>query len=242
MTRLPFMDVGLGVLAAVTAGAVTLAVTHKTTDKAAAAKPIVVPSASTIPPVAADFLADELYAKDAQSGYPALLSGATGWSVHTHTVARDGYLGSGGAASGTGAFAGKISAVAADNPGVVIVVGGVSQQSLTPASAAAIGAAATDLYAKLKAAMPQIRLVVVGPLLPGVSAAALSPVEGALRAATLGAGVRYLSPVSEGWLTGVQANPAGASSSTQSLATSLRIADHLRDDLRKLNFQVGGAS
>jgi acyl-CoA thioesterase-1 len=191
------------------------------------------PSASTSPagpgarPVAV-FLGDSYTAaSDHGGGYALRTAEALGWTPVLEAVNGTGYVAAGGS-SGGAPYGDRLAAVVADQPAVVVVQGSTNDVG---SPVAAVGAAATTLYADLRARLPDAEVVVLGPTSPpGVDPAGLLAVRDVLEGAAAGAGLRFIDPVARGWLMPpdglygdpVHPNDTGYADLADDLAAALR--------------------
>ena len=162
-------------------------------------------------------------------GFPRMIAERAGWRWGTTAVGGTGYVAH---PAGTLPYDSQVDAMVAAHPTVLVVEG--SQNDLH-SDARAVGPAATALYARLRAALPQTRIVVVGPVASNsAQAAALAEVDAATAAAARSAGLPYVDAIGEGWFTDAQASLIGVDHIHPTWAGHERIADLLGADLARL--------
>jgi acyl-CoA thioesterase-1 len=154
------------------------------------------------------FLGDSYTAASEQgSGYALRTAVAMDWAAVLERFGGTGYV-TAGQLPGGAPYADRLDEVVADDPDVVLVQGSTNDIC---SPVAAVGAAAEDLYAELQRRLPAARLVVLGPTAPpGVDRAAALAVRDAVEDAADGAGVPFVDPIAQGWLTpadGLYADP-----------------------------------
>jgi lysophospholipase L1-like esterase len=97
-------------------------------------------------------------------------------------------------------------------PDYVVVAGSINDDS---SSASAIQAAATSCYAAIRALTPNSRIIVEGPQATTASpSAGRIANQGAVSAAAVAAGLPFVDPIAEGWITGT--GKVGATTGTGS--------------------------
>jgi lysophospholipase L1-like esterase len=157
-------------------------------------------TADTAPPVRAVFLGDSYTVGVGAAGptYAERVADRLGWIRIDAAQSGTGYVADGGGGDRS-PFADRVDDVAAADPDVVVVQGSVNDVGADPAD---VGAAATALYADLAAAVPDARVVVLGPPeAPGVPRDAVGAVRDALAGAAGVAGLTFADPIAGGWLT-----------------------------------------
>jgi lysophospholipase L1-like esterase len=86
------------------------------------------------------------------------------------------------------------------NQDVAVVFGGINDSDKP---AAAVGAAASALYADIKKNSPKVELIVVGPAWPNDTPIPnMLEVRDAIKASALKAGATFIDPIEDGWFTG----------------------------------------
>lgn len=137
--------------------------------------------------------------------YGAAMGARLGWTVTPKGVSSCGYI-HGGANNYASRVAADVIALA---PDVVVVQGSVNDSD---SSGAAIQAAATALYATIRAGLPNALIYVVGLWLWATdSTAAYIAGTAAMAAACATAGIKYIDPYTLGWVTGTgHAGPSPA--------------------------------
>ena len=162
--------------------------------------PTAAPSPSrTGRPVAA-FLGDSLTGEAgdvvAADDYVAFTARALGWSAVPFGQGGTGYANAGDAA-GEAAYADRVDEVAAAQPDVVVVQG--STNDFVPPDE--VRAAAERTFAALHRALPDARVVAVGPLVtPDADPATVERTRDALAEAAAAQDVLLVDPVVGGWL------------------------------------------
>ncbi len=157
-------------------------------------------TADAAPPVRAVFLGDSFTVGVGATGptYAQQVAERMGWVRIDAAQSGTGYVADGGGGD-RAPFGDRVDDVAAAGPDVVVVQGSVNDVGADPAD---VGAAAGDLYAELAAAVPDARVVVLGPPdAPGVPRDAVVAVRDALAAAAGDAGLTFADPIAGGWLT-----------------------------------------
>jgi hypothetical protein len=164
-------------------------------------------------------------------GFPTMIASRIGWRVTTTAISGTGYVAH---PPGTLPYdTGQVDRMAAAQPAVLVVEGSQNDRFADPRT---VGPAATALYAHLRRAMPQTRIVVVGPV-PSNSAqaAAMAELDRVVGAAARTAGLPYVDAIAEGWFTDAQAAFIGADHIHPTWAGHARIADLLGADLARLD-------
>jgi acyl-CoA thioesterase-1 len=151
---------------------------------------------------------------------------APGWDARFFAQPGTGYTNPGQPNTGHAVYLDRLAAVVETRPDVVIVQG--SMNDAGPAEQTQ--AAAVEVFAALRARLPEARIVAVGPvaapaLPPGTAARAARSVA----AAALAAGIPFIDPVTDQWMTdralyadGVHLNDAGYAGFTERLVAALR--------------------
>jgi lysophospholipase L1-like esterase len=119
------------------------------------------------------------------------------WSMTDTAIGGTGYVQTHGS---DGAFqAAQLDRAVTADPAMVIVAGSINDGLVAPER---VGAAASALYAAVRARAPQARLVVVGPPWPsGTPTAEILRIRDALAAAARTSGALWIDPLAEGWFT-----------------------------------------
>lgn len=168
---------GLGVLVVATAVLVGFALPQRVAPDAGSAAPVQVgspaPSVATaeeVQPERVAFLGDSYTGGSGEggvgpTGWPALVSAAQGWSFDRNGPLFNAQGGTGFVQAGTNkqAYTGRVDAIIAANPTTVIVAGGLNDEGY---SLEEISAAANDVFARLRAGLPDANIIVVGPFYP----------------------------------------------------------------------------
>ena len=130
------------------------------------------------------------------NGYPGLTAAKLGWQWKAFTGGGTGYtLGN---ASGEGPFVDRVAAVIDYAPTVVVVQGSSNDFA---SDAATLEAAAADVYTRLKAGLPDARLVVVGAIdSPGSNPELMGMIRSSVGDAATAAGAEWIDANAAGWL------------------------------------------
>ncbi len=187
------------------------------------------PSGTSTPTSTAVVVGDSLATVTAPAGpniaFPWVTARLLGWHVLVDAHPDTGFATPAGLAARHPSFAATVGRVVAADPRVVIVALGSDDaaQMLGADRARAVQSTATQGLAELRRRLPRARIVVVGPLPWGSStpAPALVAVRDAVRAAARAAGVGFIDPLAEGWITGDRADP-GSGNAAQMLSTDGR--------------------
>ncbi len=130
-------------------------------------------------------------------GWPALVGRARGWKTVNLAVAGTGFQNPGWTDQPIGS---RLGAVVRASPDVVFVVGGHNDSRW---SAASTGASADRLLGRLRAALPRVRIVVVGPIWQdGRPPARCLVLRDHLRRMAASIGAVFVDPLGEGWFAG----------------------------------------
>ena len=194
--------VGLAVVGAVVLGLTVAALQPRTAPVSASDRPALTAEdfateRPTLPKVA--FLGDSWAggagtdAGGTAASYAGKTAALLGWPYEVFPGGGTGYLG------GVEPFAGRVDRLIASDPDIVVVQGSSNDYQF---SGPEIEAAADDVYARIRAGLPDAKIVVVGvinspdspPDLMDVSRAAVS-------AAAARAGALWVDGNAEGWLT-----------------------------------------
>ena len=155
------------------------------------------PPAPPREPVEAVFLGDSYTVGTGDpdaSGYVPDVAAAMGWVAIGQGQGGTGYVNPG---PGSGAFAGRVAAIVAEDPDVVVVQGSTNDVGSPPR---AVEDAALGLYAALRTGLPRARIVAVGPVAAPVVRAEVQPIRDAVARAAARSGVDFLDPVASRWL------------------------------------------
>jgi acyl-CoA thioesterase-1 len=226
------VTVTAAVVLAVLAG--LLVVKTRTDDRASAeVRPVSITATDTRPMLGV--IGDSFAAGTALGGaggqvFPMMIADRVGWRWETTAVGGTGYVAQ---LPGTLPYdAGQVDRMVAAHPDVLVVEG---SQNDGHADAGAVGTAATALYAHLRRALPQARIVVVGPVASNsAQAASLAGVDRAVGDAARAAGLPYVDAIAEGWFTDAQGALIGDDHIHPTWAGHQRIADLLGADLTRL--------
>ncbi|MGY1743488.1 MULTISPECIES: SGNH/GDSL hydrolase family protein [unclassified Blastococcus] len=143
------------------------------------------------------FLGDSYTVGLGGQGYVTLAAEELGWSARGAGQSGTGYVAR-GVAYWMEPFGGRVDEVAAARPDVVVVQGSTNDVGQAPDE---VRAAAADLFAELAQALPDSRLVVVGPVAaPVVDPAGVRAIRDAVRDSAVAAGLPFVDPVAEEWL------------------------------------------
>ena len=95
------------------------------------------------------------------------------------------------------AYAARVNDVIALRPNILIVEG-----SRNDVDAAATKRTAVDVLGKLRAALPQAKILVIGPFYLDATSSRTTPINEAIKAAALSLGLTYVDTLKAGWFTG----------------------------------------
>lgn len=198
--------VGLAVLAAAVVGVAVVALTPPPQSALAGTVPTVAATEAaaapsfTMPPPGSDVLIigdswSTGYSAAEGNGYVDKLWQATDWAVTVDAQSGTGYV---AVLAGGSPFTDR-AAAAGGNPAAVIVQGGLND---TGQDIATVRAAADTTIATLQAKFPHAQLVLVGPSTSSWPVKDTNrAVDAQLSAAAKAAGVAYVSPLAEHWVT-----------------------------------------
>jgi acyl-CoA thioesterase-1 len=226
------VTVTAAVVLAVLAG--LLVVKTRTDDQASAeVRPVSITAVDTRPMLGVigdSFAAGTALGGAGGQGFPMMIAERVGWRWGTTAIGGTGYVAQ---LPGTLSYdAGQVERMVAARPDVLVVEG---SQNDGRADVAAVGPAATALYAHLHRALPWARIVVVGPVASNsAQAASLAGVDRAVGDAARAAGLPYVDAIAEGWFTDAQAALIGDDHIHPTWAGHQRIADLLGGDLTRL--------
>jgi lysophospholipase L1-like esterase len=103
------------------------------------------------------------------------------------------------------AYTARIGEVIALKPNILIVEG-----SRNDVDAAATKRVATDVLGKLQSALPQAKILVIGPLYLDNTTARTTPINEAVKAAALSRGLTYIDTLKAGWFRGAARRMVGS--------------------------------
>lgn len=189
------------------------------------------PAAAPAPgePPRALFFGDSYTVGFGGDGYVQRTAELMGWTPVVNAQGGTGYLNP-SATPGQTSYYGRLSEVLPADPDVVLVQGSTNDAG---EPVAAVETAAAEFYRGLQAAVPTARVVVVGPLAPpGVDPQVIAEIRDALARASQSAGLPFVDPIAEGWLTPpegyyfdtIHPNDAGYTEMAERLAAALRDA------------------
>lgn len=177
---------------------------QRRSDEARTATAVLVGTSGSTTPVA--IIGDSFTTGTAQGGtgaanWASVVGGPRNWAITPTAVGGTGYVAT---VPGSQPYAAaQLGAALAAAPRLVIVEGSRNDAGTAPAR---VGAAATDLYRRIRGGAPQARLVVIGPVWSdGDAPAPVLAVRDAVRTAALAAGAQWIDPIADGWF----ARPAG---------------------------------
>ncbi|WP_234057917.1 SGNH/GDSL hydrolase family protein [Microbacterium sp. NFH-22A-Y] len=131
-----------------------------------------------------------------RNGYPGLTGSALGWEWKAFQGGGTGYTQ--GNDKGEGPFQSRVDAVVQYAPTVVVVQG--SSNDLT-SDFATVNAAASEVFASLRAQLPNARIYALGAInSPASPASQMDMVRSAVSAAASANGVTWIDGNAEGWL------------------------------------------
>ncbi|NLU83600.1 SGNH/GDSL hydrolase family protein [Rhodococcus sp. HNM0569] len=150
-----------------------------------------------------------------ERGYAHLLGQARCWATTVLGQAGTGYTVPATATDATTPFVDRVEDAIAAQPDVVIVQGstidpgGITQEQ-----------AATELFTQLTSALPDTKIVAVGPAAaPGVNAATVRASRDAVAAGTEAAGVTFVDPATAEWLAPTEYDDNGVLPNQQGHST-----------------------
>lgn len=194
----------LAALAVVTAALVGVALTrHGPTASGAA---LVLPTPTPAAPVVA-FLGDSYtggsdMGGNGAAGWPAILAAKRGWDRRMFAVGGSGYINPGLGKP----YADRVAAVIAAHPAMIFIEGSRNDIDYSPAD---VRAAADAVLRRLQRALPQARLIIIGPIMgAGTTPRRIVALSAAIREVALAYGAQWLDPAD--WFTGSYANLIGA--------------------------------
>jgi lysophospholipase L1-like esterase len=168
---------------------------------------------------------------DAEAGYVGALADRMDWTVVPEAESGTGYVNP-GSEPGLEVYGGRVASVVAEAPDIVLVQG--STNDVGAGSPADIGRAAADVYAALAAALPEARVVVLGPLdSPVVDRDGVLAARDAVAGAAARAGLPFIDPIEENWLDSPELFADGLHPDDPGYA---EFAGDLTDALRDLGF------
>lgn len=232
MTGQRWQLVGLAVLGLVTLGVVAYALIPAPSPTASPASAR--PAATITPPpvvkpltvaIIGDSYTPQLGATTGGS-YVDGLAARTSWKILTFGQGGTGYTNPGDAPQNETVYLGRVPGVIEAKPDVVIVQGSTNDHAATPVTQAA----ASEVYAALRAGLPEAKIVAVGPLSPpDAIPAEIEQTRAALIAATQEASVPFIDPTAKNWLQpteglfvdGFHPNEAGHRKISELLITDL---------------------
>lgn len=164
-------------------------------------------------------------------GYVGDLADQMGWTAVNAGQSGTGYVNDSGV-SGQSVYGARIQAVVAEAPDLVLVQG--STNDVGAASAAAVGRAAQDVYAALHEQLPGVPVIVLGPLdAPTVDREGVFAVRDALADAAARAGLPFIDPIANDWLSSADLFADGLHPNDKGYA---EFADDLAAELHALGF------
>ena len=132
-----------------------------------------------------------------RAGWPAIVSASLGLRPLNRAVPGTGFVNPGWTAQ---PIRTQVGAVIRADPRIVFLAGGHNDRRF---STAATRAAALAVIDRLRRALPDARLVVIGPIWSGDSApASLLRLRDALRRKAAAVGAQFIDPIRGGWLAG----------------------------------------
>lgn len=134
----------------------------------------------------------------ASEGYVSDLALLMGWDITGAGEAGTGYVNSSDV-PGRARYAERLPVVVEAAPDIVLVQGSTNDGGVPPEE---LRAAAGELYRALHASLPDARIVVVGPLRPPTAdPGQVDMVRSVLASAAAQAGLPFIDPVAQGWLS-----------------------------------------
>jgi lysophospholipase L1-like esterase len=155
--------------------------------------------------------------------YPTLLAGRFGFVADNLAVSGTGYLAPG---TTNQPFGSQVAAVVALHPDVVVLEGGHNDNSYPEAQ---VQAAAGNVMAGLRTALPKAKIIVLGPIWPsGNAPQSERNIDADLRQIAIDGGARFVDPIVDGWFAGTYIKLIGSDGTLPTDAGQVRIAQLLR--------------
>ena len=202
MDRIAYRSIGNAVLAVAVAGLVIMAACGPESGTAPTSSS---PSTATTPPTPSPSMLRLVVLGDSiASGTPIGGQGVNGWP--SIVAQKLGLLALLSAQPGTGytkdygagyAYTVRVSAVIALRPNLLIVEG-----SRNDVDAAATKRAATSVLSQLHSALPQAKILVIGPLYLDKTGLRTTPINDAVKGAAASVGLTYIDTLKAGWFSG----------------------------------------
>ncbi|OAN35045.1 hypothetical protein A4X17_11215 [Plantibacter sp. H53] len=136
-------------------------------------------------------------ATPSSEGYAYLTGADMGWETSVRGVSGTGYLNAGPNAEGT--YAQRIAELPDAEPSLFIMQGGINDAFQDQST---LGEAIDATLAAVRSKYPTTQIVLLGPAPSALPVEAnLSSVDNDLRGAARSAGIHYVSPIAENWIT-----------------------------------------
>jgi len=130
-------------------------------------------------------------------GWPRIVGAANGWKVVNLAVPGTGFINPGWTGQPIGS---RVGAAIDRHPGVVVIAGGHNDSRWSTAS---VAAAADRVIERLRAALPNARLVIVAPIWPsGSPPSRCLELRDHLRRTAASVGAVFVDPLDENWFGG----------------------------------------
>jgi len=130
-------------------------------------------------------------------GWPRIVGAANGWKVVNLAVPGTGFINPGWTGQPIGS---RVGAAIDRHPGVVVIAGGHNDSRWSTAS---VAAAADRVIQRLRAALPNARLVIVAPIWPsGSPPSRCLELRDHLRRTAASVGAVFVDPLAENWFGG----------------------------------------
>ena len=188
----------------------------------------------------AAFLGDS-WTSNGPVGVPALTSRAFNWYSQPFGQGGTGYRNPGPEVNGVLPFHTRVDKVAAVDPDIVFVMGGLNDRGPTFGDEAGVRQAAGDLYDQLKVRVPKAKLIVVGPYFSGDDYPRdLLIVRDAVKAEAAERGIPFIDPIAGEWITGQTVNPGSGTApdfikgTHPNEAGQAHLAEKLVESVRKI--------
>jgi lysophospholipase L1-like esterase len=130
-------------------------------------------------------------------GWPAIVGAAHGWRVVNRAVAGTGFVNPGWTGQPVRT---RLASVVQARPGIVFVAAGHNDNRF---GRRATGEAADAVLRRLRRALPDAVIVVIGPIWAnGSPPASIRGIRAELRASAASIGARFVDPIRDGWFAG----------------------------------------
>lgn len=162
------------------------------------------------------------------ANYTVALNRELGWRFTSNAVGGTGYVNKQG---GKTTFGERVDAVIASDPSIVIVQGGGNDIFFLDELPGEVA----DTMARLKAGLPEAKILVVGPIASVTADGRWSEARDVIREAATTVGVDlFVDPIGDGWFTGENASLIGVDGVHPTDEGHLYMAKMLLEPLRSL--------